>query len=412
MIILLVLALAAGFSQPAWCQSAEDAEALSGLVDDIDALFEAPPASDEDGPGEDVLSRIVDQKTLSFSGNFRATAGYTGGVMQYSGPDAWAGLVSAAAYSMSSTVRLDARVDRTFRFFGALRMAYPELDVRVDELFCDYVFLNTLFLRAGRQRVTWGASQFFRNANLPARLPDGPRGFVADGDRNSDGIDDGDSIALKMTVPFGVSGLTGLVVARNGYFEDSDQPGFRELGYGGLLDLSFAGGEVVLGSFFQRELGTRGYLSGKTTLWGVDLYGEALLTDRLEFAVGGGLVWEALGSRLIVAAEYLYNGETRDLTRMDSDLPIPRGHTAVVRAGLKDFPFAKSRIGAEWKHNFSDGSGTVIPAFSVETFAHLRLSLAVPLVYGPEAGYFVVENPDLRDRRLALALLATLSASF
>jgi hypothetical protein len=329
--------------------------------------------------------------------------------MHYSGPDAWDGLVNAAAFSMSSALRLDARLDRTFRVFGSLKFKYPEFEARVDELFCDYVFLDRLFLRAGRQTITWGASRAFPYTNLPARLPDG---FDVDGDGNGDGIDDGDSIALKTTIPFGLSGLTVLVLARDGYFEDPDKPGFRELGYGGLLDLSFSGGEIVVGGFYQQDMRTRGYISAKTTLWDIDLYAEALGSESLEFAVGGGVIWEGWESRLIITAEYLYNGETSELNIADRDSPLPQGHTSVLRLGIKGVPFPRSKTGVEWKHNFSDRSGTVIPGFIFDAFPHLTLSLAVPLVYGPYTGYYVVENPDLRDRRLAVALLGTLSGSF
>ncbi len=408
--IAFLLLLTAG-GQPLWCQAPGGVEmaVVSPLADDIDAMFEAPSSEEgkQDVSGDDVLSSIVDQKNVSFSGSFKAIAGYTGGVMNFTGPEAWDSLVNAAVYSMSSALCLDARLDRTFQVFGKLKIDYPELEARVDELFCDYIFLESMFLRAGRQTITWGASHFFPYTNLPARLPDG---FLGDG--NNDDIDDEDSIALKMTVPFGLSGLTALVLARNGYFEDAEKPGFRELGYGGLLDLSFAGGEIVVGGFYQQELRSRGYISTKTTLWGIDLYAEVLGSASLEFASGGGLFWEGFGSRLIVMTEYLYNGETSDLKTAGSSLSLPQGHTYALRLGLRDFPFPKSKTGVEWKHNFSDRSGTVIPGITVDAFPHLALSLAVPLVYGPDTGYFVVENPDLRDRGLALVLLATLSGSF
>jgi len=382
---------------------------VSPLADDIDAMFEAPPSEEgkQEPSGEDVLSSIVDQKIVSFSGSFKATAGYTGGVMNFTGPEAWDSLVNAAVYSMGSALCLDARLDRTFRVFGKLKIDYPELEARVDELFCDYIFLERMFLRAGRQTITWGASHAFPCTNLPARLPES---FPEDG--NADDIDDEDSIALKMTVPFGLSGLTALVLSRNGYFDDPEKPGFRELGYGGLLDISFAGGEIVAGSFHQQDLRTRGYISTKTTLWDIDLYAEALVSDSREFAAGGGVFWDGFESRLIVITEYLYNGETYDLKTAGSDLSLPQGHTCALRLGLRDFPLPKSKIGVEWKHNFSDHSGTVIPGITVSAFSHLALCLAVPLVYGPDEGYFIVENPDLRDRNLALVLLATLSGSF
>jgi hypothetical protein len=79
---------------------------------------------------------------------------------------------------------------------------------------------------------------------------------------------------------------------------------------------------------------------------------------------------------------------------------------------LKDVLFPKSKIGVEWRHSFSDGSGTVIPAISVDALAHLRMTLAAAMVYGSDSGYFVTQNPDPRDRRLVVALLATLSGFF
>lgn len=428
-----VLVLLGAMGVPIWCQSPDASNTIvispvstgdseSSTTEDIDAMFESPPSDEgeESVPSDDVLSRVVDQKTASVTGTFTATAGYTGGWMQFYGKEAGEnGLVSAPVYSMSTLLRLDARLDRTFRVLGSLQIKYPELEARVAELFCDYVLLDWVFLRGGRQIITWGASRTFPFTNLPARLPDG---FVADG--NADGIDDKDSIALKITVPFGVSGVTGLVLARNGYFDDPGHPGFRELGYGGLLDLSFAAGEIVLGTFYQQDLRPRAFISAKTSLWSVDVFAEALasfnptdwgspnLSESLEFAAGGGFIWEGFESRVVVTGEYLYNGERSELNAEDTDLSLPQGHTIMLGLGVKNFPFRKTKTGLQWKHNFSDRSGTVIPGLTVDAFPHLSLSLAIPLVYGPDEGYFIVENPDVRDRRLTVALLATLKGSF
>ncbi|HTH13476.1 MAG TPA: hypothetical protein VMB23_03710, partial [Spirochaetia bacterium] len=171
-------------------------------------------------------------------------------------------------YSLKSTLHLDGRPDKDFRFRLSLQTGYPFTNdtsnvlvgkttataqpttlqipnIKVWEFFTDVTVADTLFLRFGKQSASWGVAYFYspgdvisltaKDASDPTAEREGP-------------------VALKATLPFpnAKANLTAFVIARDSYFA-TELPSLSNLGYAIQGDILVGQAQLTLGGFYQKD---------------------------------------------------------------------------------------------------------------------------------------------------------------
>ncbi len=407
----------------------EEDEETEGLEDEEEPAGKpsGEPSDEEEEPEEEksLLERVVQKADFTFEGNFRFLTGYVPG-FSYTTPEGDASETlrynDSAAFKVSSVLSLDFRVSPEFRVFQKYSLTFPDFTPEVTELFCDYSILNAVFFRIGRHRVTWGQSRNFSFTNLPNRVPDG---YVPE-------LDVADSYAMKINVPVGIGGVEALVHTRRGYFENPNAPGIDEIGFGGNLNLAVKYFDLTGGIFYHKLLNLRAYGSFKTTLFGrLELYAEGLIAHDLDYidptgeeevpveedvrvdnqtdlSVNVGFFIDFFSQNLELNGEYFFNGEESELQVKYTTFPLFYGHNIAANFSLKLFE-KKFRLFTQFKYNFNEKSGLIIPGFILDILPNCDITLAVPIILGSTEGGYFLENPDPENRPLSLVFSIVLS---
>jgi len=75
--------------------------------------------------------------------------------------------------------------------------------------------------------------------------------------------------------------------------------------------------------------------------------------------------------------------------------------------------FGKWKPGIRWYHDFVEGSGQVVLGLTGPVAPMISANIAVPIVYGPDYGYFWQNNEDDPGNRvLGLIVQLSISSSF
>ena len=284
-----------------------------------------------------------------------------------------------------------------------------------------------MFFRGGIFNYTWGNSQFFQFGNLPTRsLPGWTTNNLPLWEQNNIITTTPTTatlpVSLKMTVPFGLNGLT--LVARfdmvNYGFPDEFTPNPKDAGYGIQYDLVTGPIEWSLAGFYQNLLTPRSLLAMKTHLLGFDLSSE--LTLASQFANGqfqtvyptvtAGISREWTDANIKFLAEYGYNGERNPGLSLLPDATGPGGHNSAVVLRFANLGSSGVALNLLWQHNWSDGSGLVSPFLEISPVALTTLQIGIPLLYGPDNSE--VQNNRLvpGSRRFELLILIKISDSY
>ena len=418
----IILFISAGITLNAQ-QQAESINSLFENAKDIEANSEQKDSTSND---KNIPEKLIKKENFSLGMNVNLTFGYSPGwkYFPWEAEDiGYSNFEDSSLMAMSSKITMDAQFAENFRFFQSYTVSYPEFNPKVSEIFADYNINNLVYLRIGRQNLTWGISRYYPFTNLPARLPDN---F---GINNSDSIDDNDSFAIKMDIPIGIGGFQGLLYTRNGYFSNQDYPALDEIAYGAYYNLASKQADTTIGVFYQKDLNIRGFTSISTTLFDkLELYTEGLISydqenndklplpfdaldgavpkddpDRLDFGANIGFLIGFLSDKLQLSGEYYYNGEETELDPLGAQFPLFWGHNISGGITLK---LNKNRIKSYslFKYNFNENSGIFIPSLSMEVFQNMKLNIAVPVIFGAKnAGYFQ-NNPDPYNRQFSLIL--------
>ncbi|MBN1523007.1 MAG: hypothetical protein JW904_00880 [Spirochaetales bacterium] len=414
-LIVVIICLPLSLS---WAQETQQ------LPEDIDALFQddTPPKDtkepgDETAENSDLLTQVVMQDNFSLGADFLLVGGYSPGLnyLPYDVSDP-----SEIKYQdkfiakLNSSVSLNVRFSPEFRVFNKISARLPELELEVTELFCDYTVADTVFLRLGRQTITWGISRNYPFTNLLARLP-------ADATDNNESAD---SFAFKMNIPIGTGGLEAVAFTRSSFWIPSDEPAADEIGYGGKLNLAFEFADINIGGFYHKDMDVRFFYTVKTTLFdSLEVYTEGLLameqawfidpeTRRIGFSANAGIYFDLFSRMLEINAEYFYNGEESDPDQLvKGDLfPMFPGHNAALNVSFALFD-RKFKLLFQGKYNITENSGVIIPAATLSLFPHLTFTLAVPWILGPTDGEYSENNEENDNRRISLILGIVLKGS-
>lgn len=401
LITLMVLVLTAG----------------SGLADDWDNLFDDDPFASEVFAVDEAAD--VDHSLALLTSDSMELGGSARFALEYSAPLEDISLDGDLRASVRGQVYLDARPRVDTRF---LARADYTLDSAADdpfswelaELFLDWNYDNSVYFRAGKQTVRWGVGYFFSPADVISvgRLdPEKPEA-VREG-----------PVALRVHVP----------QRRQDYhlfllFDGVDQ--LNQIAVAPRATFVVGRSEIGVGGFYQEGKVPRGMLTVSTSLGGVDIFGEAVLSrgsdrtfvevdddlnlvattrDELLFQGTVGLQFsrpdpEGLFS-VGLAAQYFYNGEGYEDRSVLNDprlaflllggdlklsdlLPFTSRHYGAAAVNWNDMLNSRFSTSAFWLGNLSDSSGQVTTSVSHRGWGGWRPNLGISWFYGAEGTEF------------------------
>jgi hypothetical protein len=379
----LCCAICLAFLGPAISQESE-ASASS-----VDQLFAEPQADivTQSSDAQQLLKPFHAQP-LTVTGSFASMAGFVGGYTDGKDPD---GSYNGTYYfkatpglSFVPTLTFSARPDQTIRFQGTVSFPFASADMfspSINEMFFDYTFQDQVFLRIGRHLVSWGVTRI----------------FSAGGDlmeKSSEGLD------LKVTVPIGSGGVTGIMLAPSSIM--TDQFLWGDLTYGLQGTLPIGKTEFILSGIYygndSEKTPLRATAALKTSIFGIDLFAEGIgastLTQRpmisaspILSGIVSGFFWERIDPELKLYGEYYYDAsDTSEKSRFVS---------AVI--GMDRMFGSPFNFGLQWTHAFLDGSGIIMPGFSINLWPHIALQMGFPCRYGDPGSYYLVnQSPSVQ----------------
>lgn len=373
--------------------------AAAGVAeDDLDGLFQDPQGDlnqdvQNDEAQVDHTLTFTEESSLDFSGKLSFSGGLGVGWAQWEDLAGGAGtLIAAPAANATLQTTLDWRPNPAARFYGRLVSvstpayssdAYPYsyLDLSDSEAFADLSFRDLAYLRLGKQRISWGQGRLFTPGNLMA--------------------DSVDSLSARVSIPTVLEGLSLVTVAQD-YFLDP-------LGYNPGLVAAGAWADAVLGPLalggglrYGRREGFSAAGSAKTVAFGTDFLADLVYTDLDGYRTISGLAgfFREWGRFQLYGEYYLgWDGTAFTVQRLGL-----AGRLKSVARGLD--------LGLKWHQDFLDGSGDLALGATWSLQKDLRAIFALPLVYGEDGSYYVIENGDPKDRRLVFALLLELGIPF
>ncbi len=480
MAVLVAAAFAAAAAPGAAAQDSFsfDEDELFGAED---AVVETVAESDE---GAAVQSLLVSE-SVRIGGSFvgKASGSWTwddpwGGSFDPAAPDSY-----GLAPELSALVFFDGRPTESTRFYGSVKTAWPFItstkvldsngdptgdtvatpNLEVFELFSDFSWNDSLYLRFGKQTINWGVGYFFSPANV----------------MNLEAIDPFDPevqlegpVALRVhyPVPGSQHNLWGYAVF------DAEDMRPQDTALAAKAEFVLGGWELGAGGYYKNEEPLRGMVTASGSIGQLSLFGEATLSrgsdrtwvtevspalaatyfvatetdEESPFFKGtAGFMYSHSDSNVTVAGQYLYDGEgyssddksARVQEARDNQVLLGEALAAISAAKGTDLTsseafdfFVKSLIRNSGRHyaalsfsksellledlsftlmamgNLSDLSALLRPSLSYAFFDGLSASLSATFALGFDDGEYVV----LYDgRAMALSVAVTLgSGSF
>lgn len=339
------------------------------------------------------------------------------------------------AASVGGTLFLDARPSRNFRAFAKAKADTTwtkdslESEVKLHELFSDFVIGDRAFFRLGKQTVNWGVGYFFSPAdiiNIGRIDPEHP-----EAEREG-------PAALRLHVPTGRNNLYAYAI-----LEGKAADGHR-LALAPKAEIVFGGTELGLGLYYRDERAPRAMATVSTTLGRVSVFGEAVLSkgsDKRFVRKTAVTSTNPLGLTTVTDSSTLYAHVTAGLRYTYSD---PDGRYTVTGAGqyyfngegydghfLKEYgpmlwsmiesgPLSMSdveRIGRHygalsvrwtnerlrnvdtngfWLGNLSDGSGLATLSLAYTGWNHVRPAIGITRTYGQAGSEYALMGPSTR----------------
>ena len=383
--VLFVVAVSF-FAVPLLSAQEEEQESVN-----IDDLFSMEPEEvwdpDEDVPEEgDPIGVVLEGLTTAPT---QVKVGVTAGLGMGVGLIEWPGSNDADGkstqeltevsgfYSTTSAITVDARPEPYIRFHGSLETTLDEDtlafdDPYVGELFIDYTLNDMFFFRAGKQELTWGKALLLENpADLVYRLEDG--------------------VGVRGSAPLGSGTVEAMVYSKENWigddFENTDP---RAYAYAGQWTMNRDSFSLGLSGHYKMEDDEEGDLSTATSLsFGLgpfslagDLVYHWTSPEELEtpdcWDALGQIVWQSPGQNWSILGEYWF----------DSSVVDNSGHYGGIGIKPPKLLGSKWQPAFSWQHAFQDDSGELILALTGKIAPSLRLTAAIPVIYGSSGSYY------------------------
>ena len=383
---------------------------------DIDSIFDEVPREsfieeDKTGTAGSTVLQSIQQRGFTFDANYALIMGHSTG--WYESP--WSAGRDNEGYYQEFVLKLhgsfgvDAQISEIFRAKSAVYFEVPNFGFRLGDFFFDYNFYNAVFFRGGKYNLSWGISPNNDFTSLLSRVPkDGPGG---------------ESFIFKVDIPAGIGGVQALTMTRadllNGVI-----PKIDDFGFGGKYNLALRWADFNMGVFYQTSMPLRGFLSIKTTIFGVELYNEWLTAIDVQKpaettgAVNLGFAHDFYGGNLRAAGEVIYNAEGNAYWYSPETIlgkaeisPFIKGISGVLNLSLRLGEKGQPRIFVQALFAPPENSFRFIPGFSLNPWSNIELYLAVPMTLGSKDGYYHQNtvNKDNSGRPLPFSVLLLLN---
>ncbi len=362
-------------------------------LDDIDSLFDDPPEDIvlEDTEDIDHRTQFETSDKVSVRGQFKARGGLAAGWKHAPGfgeaPENFG--VSPGATSIAR-LSFNARPDPVFSVTGDI---YTEIDPeegenswsvpQIGELFCDYIWLDTVFFRLGKHTMTWGQGRLFTPGNLMK--------------------DSGDGIAFRASFPTLLDGVSVVSLLDEEYTAGGEGASAEDVAVGAIADKVFGNVRLSAGSRYQKEEGLSALGSFKTVFFSTDLLSDIVLhykDDNADFEAVAGFFREFNDLKLY--GEYHFDGRTEGW----------KDHSIGLALGYKDIFNSPVDVGVEWKHSFIDDTGSIITGASWNPWKFIKANFGIPWFYGGESSRYLDDNETPGNKRLSFVFFLELSSSF
>ncbi|MBI9107228.1 MAG: hypothetical protein JEZ04_10845 [Spirochaetales bacterium] len=371
-------------------------------ADNLDDLFTAPKEDIVvEETKKDHREAFEKTETVKIKGKYTVVGGVGAGWTSWEFfPDLTNTFDPSIGLSTTASVSFDARPIPEFRVYGNFYSAFNPFDsssitvettssattmvsnwgaIEISELFCDYILSDFLYARMGKHYITWGQGRIFNPGNLM--------------------LDSGNNYNARVSFP-SLAGFTFMVLT-NG------TTNYAQMVYGGKAD--FVIGDLLLSPALRYQLseGLTGLLSLKQVLLKTDFFADVTAKYYDEFLSANVLAgffreWEDIK----LYGEYKYSWTLAGESRHDAGLVF----------GFKK-PFgAPFDFAVQALHYFSSdlmsNSGSVTFGISQKIWPLVTMQIGLPIVYGGDSSYAVINNADTSGRRIALILSLKLSGTF
>lgn len=397
-------------------------ESSDALINtDINTLFDELPDEsisitgddDETKPIYSPLQDFFTQKGFAIDTSYSVMGGYLPGWDEapwfFESSSDWqdktSGIIGA---KMSATIGLDIRPSRFLRIRQSITFAIPDTPVEIKEFFFDYNFKDAISIKAGKYDLTWGYSPNYPYANLISRIPDGIE-------------NPGDPYIAQAEVPIAIGGLQLVMLTRKGFIENQSKPHIENFGFGGKYNIAVENFDIDLGFFYFKTMPLRFFYSLKTTLFrSLEFYTEGMMAD-LSFSCSLGFVQTFFNNKLLINAEFYYNGEgNSDSLRLNSliddhkeTFPLFNGINTAFNIRYKPGGFANFQIFTGCLYSLYNNTAQLVPGIAFEPAQHLELYFAVPMAPGNRGDKtYYHHNADTVNRPFAFVFAVKINGSY
>lgn len=358
-LLLFLLISAVPFSMTAdEMLSSDDGE----MYDDFDLLFddaaediiieEAPvPVVDETSSALSESGSTV-SSVISFTGSFSGNVGAAA---------VWADdeLSGGGVLSFTNTLFMTAKPASDFTVHASVKTTESNLTLDLSSFYFDYLW-KSVFISAGKKSLSWGNIRMFNTETYGVILTNPVAGF------------DPLTAELRFTLAgswtFAGSGdITDGTISWNG------------MKYALAYENNLGNTNIDFYGTYIAEVWGAG-LELKRTIGGFDFYGQGLChfedeTHKIVGTTGFYRLWETEGPDYGINFEYQY---VHDETADESD-----AHKIALETGIKQMGKRKNlKLGTQWGHDFSNGSGFANVAFLISgIFPHANWTNAVGVKY-------------------------------
>jgi hypothetical protein len=273
--------------------------------------------------------------------------------------------------------------------------------IRVKELFLDYSLGDVAIFRLGRQTATWGQGKIFNPNNLVEGIENGMAAklLTAVGPVNVN------VVAIKNDSQYGIAMGTQAALS------------LASLGAAAQAEYSLDSYSVGVSGFYNGNVGEKGGVYVKTSLWGSDLFVEGLGewgTTGAQSYTGVAGAYHEFGEEskwLKLEAEWLVSGRgSKGSFSVVSDEKLGFNDQSVgIAATTELLNFVSLKPSVAWLQTLVDDSGQLIVGLVSTALPHIDLTLGLTRVYGSPTSRYIVNNPDSLKRTWSVTVKASFS---
>ncbi|MBQ0166980.1 MAG: hypothetical protein KBT02_07740 [Treponema sp.] len=352
-------------------------------IDEFDLLFEeavedivveeAPVPVVEETVSASSASNSVPQ-IISFSGSF---SGNAGGMGTWEKGD----LGGGGVLTFDNTLYMTAKPASDFIIHASINTTESNLDLNLISFYFDYLW-KSLYVSAGKKTLSWGNIRMFSTDTY--------------GTVKTNLLSDFGPLVGELQFPF----LGSWTIAGSGTIY-TDHLDFHSMKYAASYENVFQNTNTTLYGTYT-EGSEAAALELKRTIGGFDFYGQAIgRFSDVAFAEAVGTagfyrLWETDGPDYGINVEYQFVYEKFQ--------DNPEIHKIALETGIKQMGKHRNlKLGTQWGHNFTDGTGFANIAFLIgDIFPHANWTNVLNVTY--DRGF---TNPEVK-----LGLVVSLSIDY